>query len=137
MARLTSILALLPLAAAGPIAVRQDAPSCSSASTTNFEWKVSDFDYHASYVFTTPAHQNSWGYVNFTLNNPALPYAAQCSATSNQLSDFFYGTVQYNCTFPDGTTPRPGDATFDFNHASGLLNVNQTWGCSDLDPTYP
>ncbi|OTA98265.1 hypothetical protein M426DRAFT_326125 [Hypoxylon sp. CI-4A] len=132
----STIATLLPLAAAAPLDIhtRDSNPGCQAASFGNFSWAVENFDYHASYIFTTPAHQNSWGYVNFNLTNPALEYKAVCSGTSNQLSDFFYGTFTYNCTVPDGSTT---ETTFDFSRPSGVLNVNQTWTCSDEDPKYP
>ncbi|KAI0887614.1 uncharacterized protein GGS22DRAFT_157609 [Annulohypoxylon maeteangense] len=133
---ISTLVTLLPLAIAAPVGLstRDSNPGCQAASFGNFAWQVENFDYHASYIFTTPAHQNSWGYVNFNLTNPALEYKAVCSATSNQLSDFFYGTMAYNCTVPDGSTTK---TTFDFSRPSGALNVNQTWTCSDEDPQYP
>ncbi|KAI1085450.1 hypothetical protein F5B20DRAFT_518413 [Whalleya microplaca] len=132
----STLTAILPLAMAAPLqlATRDANPGCFDASFGNFSWSVENFDYHASYIFTTPAHQNSWGYVNFNLTNPALEYQAVCSASSNQLSDFFYGTMAYNCTEPDGTS---AETKFDFSRPSGVLNVNQTWDCSDKDPQYP
>ncbi|KAH6657202.1 hypothetical protein BKA67DRAFT_554557 [Truncatella angustata] len=135
---ISTLLTILPLATAAPFGLglnsRDANPGCQAASFNNFSWTVEDFDYHASYIFTTPAHQNSWGYVNFNLTNPALTYKASCSGTSNQLSDFFYGTVPYTCTTPAGTSAK---TTFDFSKASGTLNINQTWTCSDLDPQWP
>ena len=133
---ISTLVTLLPLAIAAPVGLqtRDSNPGCQASSFGNFAWQVENFDYHASYIFTTPAHQNSWGYVNFNLTNPALEYKAVCSATSNQLSDFFYGTMAYNCTVPDGSTTK---TTFDFSRPSGVLNVNQTWTCSDEDPQYP
>ncbi|KAI5867895.1 hypothetical protein GGS23DRAFT_543019 [Durotheca rogersii] len=132
----STIATLLPLAAAAPMVaeVRDSNPGCQAASFGNFEWTIEDFVYHSNYIFTTPAHQNSWGYVDFNLTNPALEYPAVCSARSNQLSDFFYGTMPYRCTVPDGSTT---ETTFDFSRPSGALNVNQTWTCSDTDPKYP
>jgi hypothetical protein len=131
------IVAILPLAAAAPSGVlpRDDNPGCQAASFGDFQWTVEEFDYHASYIFTTPAHQNSWGYVNFNLSNPALTYQASCSARSNQLSDFFYGTMNYECTVPDPESPTY--TTLSFSRPSGRLDVNQTWVCSDQDPQYP
>lgn len=131
---ISTLAALLPLAVAAPLQIRDSNPGCQAASFNNFSWSIEDFDYHASYVFTTPAHQNSWGYVNFNLTNPALEYPAVCSASSSQLSDFFYGTMIYNCELPESSTTK---ATFDFSRPSGELNVNQTWTCSDTDPKYP
>lgn len=117
----------------------RDSAGCSETSFGDFEWTVEDFDYHASYIFTTPAHQNSWGYVNFNLSNPAVPdLLASCNAASSQLSDFFYGTMQYNCTF-DGQVGQPGPAPakFTFNRPSGELDIDQKWVCRDQDPQYP
>ncbi|KAI1477833.1 hypothetical protein F4774DRAFT_387847 [Daldinia eschscholtzii] len=133
---ISTITALLPLVATAPVELnnRDSNPGCQDASFGDFKWTIENFDYHASYIFTTPAHQNSWGYVNFNLTNPALEYQAICSASSNQLSDFFYGTMPYTCTVPEGYTTK---TTFDFSRPSGKLNVNQTWTCSDTDPQYP
>ncbi|KAH9886144.1 hypothetical protein F4778DRAFT_759142 [Xylariomycetidae sp. FL2044] len=146
---ISTLAAILPaLAAAAPLdqhqhqqlGARDDNPGCQAAGFGgDFAWTVKDFDYHASYIFTTPAHQNSWGYVSFNLSNPALAYEAQCSAASSQLSDFFYGNFPYTCTVPDadagGSTTT--ETTFDFSRPSGVLDVNQTWVCSDADPQYP
>ncbi|PFH62035.1 hypothetical protein XA68_15358 [Ophiocordyceps unilateralis] len=101
--------------------------SCTSRSSAVREWTVSNFDFHASYIFTQPAHQNSWGYVNFTLSNSVVPYTAICQGSSNQLNDFFYGNFPYKCTTPgyvDGVT-------FTFSRPSGELKINQTWSCPD------
>ncbi|KJZ79483.1 hypothetical protein HIM_00952 [Hirsutella minnesotensis 3608] len=101
--------------------------TCTQRSQRVRDWTVGNFDYHASYIFTTPAHQNSWGYVNFTLENAAVPYKAQCSGASSQLNDFFYGTMPYKCTLPE---PYTGDeATFLFSRPSGQLNLTQKWNC--------
>lgn len=138
----TALTALLPLAAAAPTpyghtitTLPRDAnPGCQSKSFNDFRWTIEGFNFHSSYVFTTPAHQNSWGYVDFNVTNPALDYRAACSASSSQLSDFFYGTQTYNCTVPDGSS---AVSTFDFSRPSGQLHFNQTWTCSDADPQYP
>jgi hypothetical protein len=134
---LTALLPALPLIAAAPsqTVARDDNPGCQARSFNDFQWTVEEFDYHASYIFTTPAHQNSWGYVNFNLTNPALTYEATCSGASNQLSDFFYGTMIYHCTVPDPESPT--GTTFAFSRPSGQLDINQTWVCSDEDPQYP
>lgn len=115
---------------------REANPGCTEASFGNFSWMVDNFDYHASYVFSTPAHQNSWGYVNFNLSNPALSYKAICSGSSSQLNDFFYGNFWYKCSVPDGSPTGTG-ATFAFDRALARLDFNQTWMCSDKDALYP
>ncbi|OAQ62156.1 hypothetical protein VFPPC_07178 [Pochonia chlamydosporia 170] len=126
MLRLLTTLLLAGAALAAPSTLDLRAPEkCTQKSTKTKAWAVKDFDYHASYIFTTPAHQNSWGYVNFTLENPSLKYKAQCSAASNQLDVFFYGNFVYNCT-----EDVPGDAaTFTFSYPAEELKVNQTWAC--------
>lgn len=134
----TSLLALATCVSGTPtpLSPRAATASCSDASVHGFAWTVKDFDFHASYIFSTPAHQNSWGYVSFNLSNPAVPdVVASCSAQSSQLSDFFFGTVSYQCTYGGAAGPAP--ATFSFNRPSGELAINQTWTCSDKSPTYP
>jgi hypothetical protein len=132
---IATLAALLPLAIAAPHAkvLRDNNPGCQAASS-NLTYTVEDFDFHASYIFTTPAHQNSWGYASFNLTNPALTYKSSCSAQSNQLSDFFYGNQIFTCTEPDGSTTK---TTFDYNRVTGQLDFNQTWICSDQDPQWP
>jgi hypothetical protein len=130
------ILSLLSLSAAlpSPTFPRDGNRGCSAISFGDFAWTVKSFVYKASYIFTTPAHQNSYGTVKFDCINPALPYKGSCSASSSQLNDFFYGTVPYKCSFPDGKT---AEGDFYFDRPSGLLNFTQSWSCSDLDPQYP
>ncbi|KAI9901132.1 hypothetical protein N3K66_002949 [Trichothecium roseum] len=124
----TILLAGTALSAPTPRAAAAD--SCVKRSQDMDLWSVDKFDFHASYTFSTPAHQNSWGYVNFTLGNPAVPASRPvCAAESNWLNDFFYGGGQvYACdTGDDGTT----SATWSFSRPSGELRVNQTWECVD------
>lgn len=133
-----SLLALAPLVLSSPVSLasRDYSGSCSDLSLKGFEWQVDDFDFHASYIFTTPAHQNSWGYASFNLSNPAVPdVVASCSAQSSQLQDFFFGTQIYQCTVNGTAGPAP--ASFAFNRPTGELDVNQTWVCNDVDPKYP
>jgi len=98
---------------------------CTLNSVGNLEWTVHDFRYHASYIFTTPAHQNSWGYVDFMLANPSIKYRARCSAQSSQLQDFFYGDMVYWCSVPVSGD----DVSFTFSRPNGELKINQTWHC--------
>lgn len=123
---LSSVLALAGTALSLPAPASTPAPeTCMSKSTKVSKWTVENFDFHASYTFTTPAHQNSWGYVNFTLSNPVLDYKPVCSAASNWLSDFYYGNIIYNCE-----VPTQGDqASFTFDRPGNNLRVNQTWNC--------
>jgi hypothetical protein len=91
---------------------------------------VHGFDYHASYTFTHPAHQNSWGYVNFNLTNNVVPYTALCAASSSQLSDFFYGTFDYSCTLP-ASAPAGAAVKFRFSRPSGRLDITESIVCSE------
>ncbi|KAK3191396.1 hypothetical protein K4F52_002607 [Lecanicillium sp. MT-2017a] len=120
---------LAAAAAAAPATAPNNDHTCTKRSTQVTEWTIKDFDFHASYIFTTPAHQNSWGYVNFTLANPAVDYPLQCMSSSNWLQDFYYGMINYNCTLPDGTYSDAG--TFNFSRPTNELNINQTWSCPD------
>jgi hypothetical protein len=121
-----SALLLAGSTAALPTEIRQANPeSCMSKSTKVSKWSVENFDYHASYTFTTPAHQNSWGYVNFTLSNPALDYKPICSAASSQLQDFYYGNFVYKCDVP----VEGDEASFTFSRPASDLRINQTWSC--------
>ncbi|KAM4062048.1 alternaria alternata allergen 1 domain-containing protein [Hirsutella rhossiliensis] len=124
-----SLLASTLVLAGSAIAAPAPAPqTCTSDSVAVSEWSVSDFEYHASYVFTTPAHQNSAGTVNFSLTNAAVPYTAQCFAASTQLQDFFYGNVPYKCTLPAANSA--DEVTFTFNRASGELKLEHSWNCA-------
>ena len=112
---------------------------CTDTSFNSFAWLARSFDYHASYVFTTPAHQNSWGFASFDLFNPADKTTAKCEARSSQLQDFFYGTVAYQCddAGANGGEGRLGKTSFDFSRPEGRVRVNQTWGCDDREPEFP
>ncbi|UNI20503.1 hypothetical protein JDV02_006583 [Purpureocillium takamizusanense] len=123
---LTTVVLAGAAALAAPTAGVDNHNRCTSQSTKVTAWTVHDFDFHSSEMFTTPAHQNSWGYVNFTLSNPVVSYRPVCSAQSNQLSDFFYGNFIYNCDVPAGSGDK---ASFTFSRASSELKLNQTWNC--------
>ncbi|PHH82583.1 hypothetical protein CDD82_5508 [Ophiocordyceps australis] len=125
-----SVVSALSLAFAAPY----NPPTCGQRSSQVSDFTVKDFDFHASYIFTTPAHQNSWGYVNFTLTNSAVDYPVECSAASSQLNDFFYGTQVYQCKVPNKA--EAGPATFTFSRPSGDLMINQTWYCPQEGSRY-
>ncbi|KAK2594493.1 hypothetical protein QQS21_007774 [Conoideocrella luteorostrata] len=122
-----SALLLAGAAAAAPSSmVLRNEQTCTQKALHTKQWTVKDFDFHASYIFTTPAHQNAWGYVNFTLENPSVDFTARCEASSSQLSDFFYGNFIYNCTQPAGSN---SEATFTFSRPQNQVKINQTWAC--------
>ncbi|KAI1277743.1 hypothetical protein F5Y07DRAFT_84602 [Xylaria sp. FL0933] len=131
-----TITAALPLVAAAPYSLspRDNYPGCTAISFGDFAWTIEAFTYHASYIFSTPAHQISGGTVDFNLTNPAFPEKVSCSAYSTQLQDFFYGTFNYQCAVPEGSSTK---TSFSYSRPSGELNINQTWTCDDEDPQYP
>lgn len=133
------ILAFASSVLGSPVSSRDTSTGCSKTSFSGFAWTIESFDFHASYIFTTPAHQNSWGYVDFNLTNPAIPdLLVSCSAQSDQLYDFFYGNLAYNCTVNgELAEPGPAPAKFKYNKSSGEVDINQTWTCDDVDPQYP
>lgn len=136
-----SLLALVPYVLGTPSAVslaqRSPSSGCTQRSLQGFEWNVDGFDFHSRYIFSTPAHQNSHGYVNFNLSNSAMPDVhLSCSAVSTQLQEFFYGSMWYQCT-TDGKSYGPAPASFTFNRPMGELDINQTWKCDDQNPRYP
>ncbi|CAK7214071.1 hypothetical protein SCUCBS95973_002022 [Sporothrix curviconia] len=128
-----STAAHLPHNTHTPVLARDDNPGCTADSFNDFDWSISDIVYNTSIVFSTPAHQVPSGIVQFNLTNPALTYTAVCKAFSSQLSGFFYGDIVYTCTEPSNAT----STTFTFNAGTQLLDVNQTWTCSDEDAEYP
>ncbi|KAK1673542.1 hypothetical protein BDP55DRAFT_218669 [Colletotrichum godetiae] len=106
-----STLLLLAPALASPIAQREE--TCGQKSGKLSEWTLTSFDYHASYIFSTPSHQNSWGYISFNVSNPVL---------------------DYTCTPPEG-----GESTttsFTWSTPEKAVTLNQSWTCND-DPKYP
>ncbi|RWA06260.1 hypothetical protein EKO27_g8839 [Xylaria grammica] len=134
---IVALTAVLPLAAAAPygLSQRNSTPGCTSISFGDFAWTIEDFVYHASYVFSTPAHQIASGDVAFNLTHPAFPEEkVSCTAYSTWLTDFFYGNINYDCKVPEGSG---SETSFSFSRPSGELNINQTWTCDDQDPQYP
>lgn len=136
----SSLLALagavtaLPATIPEALAPRDNNAGCNNRSL-DFFWVVQDFQYNASYTFSTPAHQIDSGEVAFTLVNPALAYTAACTASSSQLQDYFYGNIIYTCT--NGLPDRSAVTTFSYSATAQYLTFNQSWTCSDTTPEYP
>ena len=126
---LFTALALAGVALSAPWPLRRAAAvgKCATKSPALSSWTVTSFDFNASYTFSTPAHQIAGGYVSFTLGNAALDYKPVCSASSDQLEDFFYGNFMYQCDIP----VQGDNATFTFSRPDNTLRVNQTWTCDD------
>jgi len=108
-------------------------------------WTVEDVDFHARYQFASPApgQQGSFGSLSFTLVNEAAGTRTACAARSTKVDQFFYGTVWYDCGVDvggegdgddDSNSPHEGSvraSLFRFDRPTGLLEVNQTWGCGE------
>ncbi|KAK3321337.1 hypothetical protein B0T19DRAFT_263969 [Cercophora scortea] len=125
-ASLSTLLLSVATALATPVAVPNKGVDHRYHDLLKLEWKVKGFDFHSSYVFTTPAHQNSWGYVNFNVTSIARPeYTAVCSATSNVLSDFFFGTMVFQCQVP-ATAPKNSTIGFKYSRPTGELDIIET-----------
>ncbi|KAJ0158124.1 hypothetical protein CTA2_12245 [Colletotrichum tanaceti] len=107
--------------------------TCLQKSAEMDGWTLTDFDYHASYIFSTPAHQNSWGYISFNVSNPVLNYTVACDAVSSRLNDFFYGEQAYTCNPPAGESAA---TNFTWSYPDRALTLNQSWTCDD-NPKYP
>lgn len=125
---------LIGLASSSAVSHR-DLPCCADASGDFFGWGVINFSFQARYTFSTPAHQNSWGFVSFNVSNLALHDFASCYAQTNQIPNFFYGIESYSCD-----VPVPGNSmNFSFSRNSNLLILNQTWNCDGFVDTlsYP
>ncbi|KAI0876681.1 hypothetical protein GGS24DRAFT_211283 [Hypoxylon argillaceum] len=128
-----ALATILPLAAGAPsslapVARGSSTPGCTSASFANFSWTIEAFTFHGQNVYTTPAHLNPYGTVNFNLSNPALGEDVKCSASSSAITDFFYFGITYTCTSPTGSTAK---TYFDYNRPTGTVDINQTWSCTD------
>lgn len=119
--RAAAALALAATASAAPASTAVKA----SETTSELTWTVSNFDFHADYIFTTPAHQNSWGYVSFALSSDKTDLVYSCSTSSSRLTDFFYGETEYQCALPQGA-PEGSKAGFRYNRTDGTLTLSET-----------
>jgi hypothetical protein len=131
----TSSLSLLLLLFSLPTTLthpsKRQTTNCLASPPKCWSWRLTDFYFHSSVIFSTPAHQIDGGWVSFNLTQPALDLTMECSASSTQLQDWFYGNQWYACAGGDGTVPGNATASFRFDRVTGRVDVNQTWGCGD------
>ncbi|KAK0657021.1 hypothetical protein B0T16DRAFT_385633 [Cercophora newfieldiana] len=129
MAQYLFLLLFGTLAASVPTPTTSEPESCASASMSHATWEVKGFNYRSSVIYTFPSHRIANGYVDFNLTNLALPSTMTCSASSVQVMDFFYGNQWFKCLDPAGN-----DAEFQFDKASGRVDIQQKWECTDSNP---
>ncbi|GAB0137992.1 hypothetical protein EsDP_00006241 [Epichloe bromicola] len=122
------MLFLLLLTLASQAVSRPADRVCTALSARSLEWTIRDFEMGSSEMFTTPAHRAvSRGAANFTLENTALSYRFRCEAVSARGPDYLYGDDVWDCAAP---AEPGGDASrFSFDRPTGLLRVEQAWGC--------
>lgn len=115
-----------------------DGIKCTTASF-DMKWRVENFMYTSSDVYTTPANRILNGEVSFTLVNTALEAAypesyvpARCDARSTRPEDLFYGDQTFGCTTEgDSRGLYSGLATFTWNKPAKTLTMTQMWKCED------
>ncbi|KAK2071186.1 hypothetical protein P8C59_005629 [Phyllachora maydis] len=131
-----TLLALLPLLAAGNPVTARDTTSCATLSQSDlFEWQVTAFHYHAQYTYSSPAHPNDQGFLSFNALNPALAWPTSCNVSTAEITDFLEGKHVFLCE-PQAEDVKhgAGSTVFTFDQPGGLLSFNQTWTCPDATP---
>ncbi|KAH8909437.1 hypothetical protein BR93DRAFT_956571 [Coniochaeta sp. PMI_546] len=98
-------------------------PSCARASFSNPRWEIENF----SYIPPVQAINDTTPFLSFQLVNKAHGSWVTCDATRQNV-DYASSSKQetLNCHMPQ--------TFFQFDGESGSLTVQQTWGCSDLQP---
>ncbi|KAK0648008.1 hypothetical protein B0T16DRAFT_455514 [Cercophora newfieldiana] len=136
-------LRLTPVAATPPPGA--NLAGCTANSATP-RWMVSTFRFEETRKTTrlgsaarTPPTPGSWGsptrMVNLSLTNLANNYTQSC--TSYTYGDTRPVTPWIRC-FPENVVAQRYIETYiQFNTTSGVLHLNQTWYCSDTDPSRP
>lgn len=119
--------------AAAALALAATATAAPTDATTSLTWDVKDFDFHADYVFTTPAHQNSYGYVSFSLTSEKTGAVYSCDAQSSQIPNFFYDFNDfYPCSASKGAVEgTESSVSFKYNREDGKVTVRETLNASD------
>ncbi|CEJ87234.1 hypothetical protein VHEMI04347 [[Torrubiella] hemipterigena] len=117
----TALLASATLAAA---AARDD---CASQAIAMKSWTIHNFNFNASKVFTTPAHQFGDGYVGFNLFNTVTNEERRCDGGAGRLDPWFVGDANFQCRTMNGANDP--NTVFNFNLASRTVKLNQSFEC--------
>ncbi|KAL0471113.1 hypothetical protein QR685DRAFT_544656 [Neurospora intermedia] len=114
--------------AAAALALAATATAAPTNGTTSLTWDVKDFEFKAEYQFTTPAHQNSYGHVNFSLTSEKTGAVYSCGAQSSQIPNFFYDFNDfYPCSAPKGPVEGTESwASFKYNREDGKVTIRET-----------
>ncbi|KLU84466.1 hypothetical protein MAPG_03508 [Magnaporthiopsis poae ATCC 64411] len=111
--------------------------SCQDWTFSQPTWNLTDFRYRSSLEIKSPGDDEDDAVlrreVSFVVRNKAVPYSTSCEASSNATDDFFYGDKWYTCDqHGDGESDKgPGLTWFRYDKADDMLQVKQTWLCSD------
>jgi hypothetical protein len=134
-ALLTTVLLFAYTALAAPQAYPTQPPAetCGRRSPQAKSLQLTNFYLHSREEFTTPSHQNSYGYLSFEVHNPILDYVIQCDTMSTTLPEFYSAGREWTCYAPPGIG---GSVTFSYDRSTGKLDLIQKWVCYD-DPVYP
>jgi len=126
----STLLALLPFllisSSATPIENCSKPAKCPKKAT----FTLHDITYSSQMIYSTPAHLAvSSGTIAFNLTNTAVGYTTHCTASSSQLTDYFYGNIDYTCDAPPPSAGADAAASFTFSKPDGAFTVNETWSC--------
>jgi hypothetical protein len=120
---------LLPFTTATPIKYSPVPPQHHDTCTKDASFTLHAISYSSSEIYSTPSHLAVHdATVSFNLTNSAVSYTARCTASSGQLTDYFYGNIVYTCEIPAEAGAGAG-ATFTFDRPSDVFGVNATWSC--------
>jgi hypothetical protein len=129
---LSLLLPLLSLASALPEALAPAAaPSCDAISKSRLAIAFTNFQYGASWVFSTPAHlATAQAAVSFTVRNNLIPVPIACSARSSQVYAFFTGAPSYACDVSQVPAAVGAKVGFTFDTAgNGTVGLTASWNC--------
>ncbi|KAL8388841.1 hypothetical protein RB595_008967 [Gaeumannomyces hyphopodioides] len=111
--------------------------SCQDWTFSQPTWNLTDFRYRSSLEIRSPDAEGdavvSHGDVSFVVRNKAVPYSTTCNASSNATGDLFHGDEWYTCDQNgDGEPDKgPGLTWFRYDKTEYMIEVKQTWLCSD------
>ncbi|KAK4184710.1 hypothetical protein QBC35DRAFT_41676 [Podospora australis] len=146
---LTTILTLPLLTTASPLFrnLSRQGQTCTQNSFHGLKWTVSNFLFTSSLTFASEKESDvtqGLASVSFNLTNSAIPsQLVNCYATSDKLTDFFYGDQLFQCQPPPEIEPTTNQlaeqsASFKFDRKTGTISLELDWSCHDgADARWP